>query len=63
MSVDNRDLNESVWQERATGILDRMFGSCADDPAGSIHRAWGISLIFVLLYFCLSIVESEYRIG
>ena len=50
---------DDSWASRANGILDRVFGSCADDPKGSVHRAWGISLIFVLLYFILSIVESE----
>jgi hypothetical protein len=43
---------------RAHGVLGWLFGSCAADPKGSIHRAWGISLIFVLLYFVLSVVES-----
>ena len=58
-SDDQYDPNESIWQERANGILDQLFGSCADDAVGSVHRAWGLSLIFVLLYFCLSVMESE----
>ena len=60
MSSDQYDPNESIWQERANGLLDRLFGSCAEDAVGSVHRAWGLSLIFVLLFFCLSVVESEY---
>ena len=60
MSSDNGDFPESnAWQERASGLLDQTFGSCADDPVASVHRAWGISLIFILLYFCLSVMESE----
>ena len=59
MDNNHDSLNESVWQERASGVLGRMFESCADDPVSSVHRAWGVSLIFVLLYFCLSIVESK----
>ena len=58
-SDDQYDPNESIWHERANGILDKLFGSCADDAVGSVHRAWGLSLIFVLLYFCLSVMESE----
>jgi hypothetical protein len=43
----------------ASGYLDRLFSSCADDPKGSIHRAWGVSLIFVILYFVVSMFESK----
>jgi len=39
------------------GILDKIFLSCAPDPKGSVHRAWGISLLFVVVYFSLSIFE------
>ncbi|KAG7344455.1 hypothetical protein IV203_022463 [Nitzschia inconspicua] len=39
------------------GILSIMFTSCAPDPRGSVHRAWGISLLFIVLYFILSIFE------
>ena len=65
MSSNNGDFPESnVWQERASGVLDRfldrLFFSCAADPVASVHRAWGISLIFILLYFCLSVTESEF---
>jgi len=42
--------------------LGRMFTSCAADPTGSVHRAWGISLIFVVLYFAVAMVESECRL-
>eukprot|EP00339_Tiarina_fusa_P019536 CAMPEP_0117042068 /NCGR_PEP_ID=MMETSP0472-20121206/29326_1 /TAXON_ID=693140 ORGANISM="Tiarina fusus, Strain LIS" /NCGR_SAMPLE_ID=MMETSP0472 /ASSEMBLY_ACC=CAM_ASM_000603 /LENGTH=183 /DNA_ID=CAMNT_0004753223 /DNA_START=64 /DNA_END=615 /DNA_ORIENTATION=+ len=39
------------------GILGKLFSSCAPDPRGSVHRAWGISLLFVVLYFVLAIIE------
>ena len=42
------------------GILDKIFLSCAPDPKGSVHRAWGISLLFVVVYFSLSIFESKF---
>jgi hypothetical protein len=54
---------ESYWAERANGVLDKVFGSCADDPKGSVHRAWGVSLLFVLFYFAISIVESEFHVA
>jgi len=43
----------------ASNILDRVFSSCAKDPKGSIHRAWGISLIFVIIFFVIAVFESE----
>ena len=41
-------------------VLGRVFTSCQSDPKGSVHRAWGISLIFVVLYFIVAIIESKY---
>lgn len=56
-------MEESSVYERsftaANGFLNRAFASCADDPRGSVHRAWGVSLIFVILYFVISVVESK----
>jgi hypothetical protein len=48
--------------ESANGFLSKMFSSCAKDPKGSVHRAWGISLIFVVVFFIVSVIESEYSI-
>ena len=45
---------------RKSGILGKLFGSCAPDPRGSVHRAWGISLLFVVVYFTFAVIESEY---
>lgn len=42
------------------GILSQIFSSCATDPRGSVHRVWGISLLFVVLYFVVAIFESMY---
>lgn len=39
--------------------LNRMFTSCQGDPKGSVHRAWGISLLFIVLYFTIAIIESK----
>ena len=47
------------FTNRANGLLDRMFYSCQDDPKGSVHRAWGICLFFIVFYFILAIMESE----
>ena len=57
-TTDNNSAFEN-GMSTASGYLDRLFASCADDPKGSIHRAWGVSLIFVILYFVVSMFESE----
>jgi hypothetical protein len=44
----------------ANGLLSKVFSSCAEDPRGSVHRAWGISLIFIILYFIVSVIESKF---
>ena len=40
-------------------LLSKLFSSCADDPKGSVHRAWGVSLIFLVVYFVLAVLESK----
>jgi len=40
-------------------LLGKMFTSCAADPKGSVHRAWGISLLFVVLYLIVAVIESK----
>lgn len=40
-------------------LLSKLFTSCADDPKGSVHRAWGVSLIFLVIYFVLAVFESK----
>lgn len=41
------------------GILSILFSSCAGDPKGSVHRAWGITLLFIVLFFAMAFVEGE----
>jgi len=49
--------NSSSVMMKKNGVLTKLFSSCSPDPRGSVHRAWGISLLFVVLYFALSIFE------
>jgi hypothetical protein len=39
------------------GITSKLFASCAQDAKGSVHRAWGITLLFITLFFVMSILE------
>ena len=42
----------------AGDFMSRLFGSCSEDPKGSVHRAWGLTLIFLLIFFVVSVFES-----
>lgn len=57
-AVDDHD---SDTGEKGDSLLSRVFDSCSDDPKGSVHRAWGVSLIFLVVYFVLAIVESKFE--
>jgi hypothetical protein len=57
MSVsDNED---QMMSPETKGLMGRFFGSCSSDPRGSVHRAWGISLLFVVFYFVVAVIESK----
>jgi hypothetical protein len=63
MNTGGDDETTSTYLDRgvesANGFLTKMFSSCSEDPKGSVHRAWGISLIFVVVFFIVSVIESE----
>ena len=52
--------NSPMIVVKKNNILTKLFSSCSPDPRGSVHRAWGISLLFVVMYFALSIFESKF---
>jgi len=57
VATASMDVDTPTSTQQSYGILNKMFASCAPDPRGSVHRAWGISLLFVVMYFSLSIFE------
>lgn len=52
--------NVDVMFRSVNGCMDRLFASCSDDPKGSVHRSWAISLLFMLVFFIISLIESTY---
>ena len=59
--VSNSASNSPMIVVKKNNILTKLFSSCSPDPRGSVHRAWGISLLFVVMYFALSIFESKFK--
>ena len=51
--------DEDDEESEKGSLLSKVFSSCADDPKGSVHRAWGVSLIFLVVYFVVAIFESK----
>jgi hypothetical protein len=40
-------------------ILKQLFVGCEDDAPGSVHRAWAITVLFMVIFFAVSISEGE----
>ena len=59
-SSDEASADERPTRSRASLLLEKIFRSCDEDPKGSVHKAWGLSLIFVFVYFIISVVESKF---
>lgn len=39
-------------------VLKRLFASCNDDPHGSVHRAWAVTVLFMILFVIIACVEA-----
>ena len=54
------EIDDGFLGGEPNSTLSKLFLSCSGDPQGSVHRAWGISLLFVVVYFIAAVVESKY---
>ncbi len=41
-------------------ILKQLFLGFEDDAPGSVHRAWAVTVLFMVIFFAVSISEGEY---
>ena len=41
-------------------ILKKIFSSCENDALGSVHRAWAVTVLFMVLFFIVAIIEGEF---
>lgn len=41
-------------------ILKRLFATCEQDALGSVHRAWAVTVLFMVLFFIVAIIEGEF---
>uniref|UniRef100_A0A7S1CYB0 Uncharacterized protein n=1 Tax=Cyclophora tenuis TaxID=216820 RepID=A0A7S1CYB0_CYCTE len=54
MSSQSADETEDTTR---TSLVDRLFSNFADDPKGSVHRAWGLCLLFLILQIIVAVIE------
>mmetsp|Transcript_27245 Transcript_27245/g.41141 ORF Transcript_27245/g.41141 Transcript_27245/m.41141 type:complete len:184 (-) Transcript_27245:384-935(-) len=40
-------------------ILKKCFVSCESDALGSVHRAWAVTVLFMVLFFIVAIIEAN----
>jgi len=49
---------ESVTTNIKGPFPNQLFLSCASDPKGSVHRAWSVSLVFIIIFAIVAIFEA-----
>lgn len=50
--------SEMTRQKKSNPILKRLFVSCEEDALGSVHRAWAVTVLFMVLFFVVSCIEA-----
>ncbi|KAL7529821.1 hypothetical protein ACHAXR_007173 [Thalassiosira sp. AJA248-18] len=45
-------------QKKGNPILRKLFASCEDDALGSVHRAWAVTVLFMVIFFVVSCIEA-----
>ena len=43
-------------------ILTKLFMTCENDAMGSVHRAWAVTVLFMVIFFIVAIIEGEFCI-
>ena len=46
-------------KKKENPILKKLFASCESDALGSVHRAWAVTVLFMVLFFIVAIIEGE----
>lgn len=45
--------------KKQNAILKKIFSSCENDALGSVHRAWAVTVLFMVVFFIVAIIEGE----
>lgn len=52
-------LTEASRRNKGNTILKRLFESCEDDALGSVHRAWAVTVLFMVFFVIIACIEGE----
>ena len=55
----NSTVGGTVSGKKQNPILKKIFSSCENDALGSVHRAWAVTVLFMVLFFIVAIIEGE----
>lgn len=58
-TYDGTLTEENTRPKKRNPILKRLFASCEDDALGSVHRAWAVTVLFMIVFLIASIVEAS----
>ena len=51
--------NTANGGKRGNPILSKLFSTCEKDALGSVHRAWAVTVLFMVVFFIVAIIEGE----
>ena len=46
-------------ERRGKPVLQRLFASCDGDAVGTVHRAWAVTVLVMVVFFAVSVMEGE----
>lgn len=58
-TYDDTTMTGESRYKKGLPILRKLFASCEDDALGSVHRAWAVTVLFMVVFFVVSIIEGE----
>ena len=51
--------NGAMLGKKQNPILTKLFMTCENDALGSVHRAWAVTVLFMVVFFIVAIIEGE----
>lgn len=46
-------------RKKVNPILKKLFATCEEDALGSVHRAWAVTVLSMIIFFIVAIIEGE----
>ena len=59
LSAGGDTTSDGAAHHKGPSLLTRLFASCEGDAAGSVHRAWAMTVLLAAAFFAIACVEGE----